>query len=120
MPKDSNDPREKGRYQQLIPDSALSQLGPSRIAAITVPQMQVFEDDPELQRLWDQAASGDKEYRQAYAAVQQHERSFPAALGLKVQIAECSIDAAGRLTFRERIWVPGGEGTASPLRGRII
>ncbi|KJZ69090.1 hypothetical protein HIM_11524 [Hirsutella minnesotensis 3608] len=38
------------------------------------------------------------------------ERAFPPSLGLKIQISECAIDAGKRLTFRDRIWVPGGSG----------
>ncbi|KJZ70655.1 hypothetical protein HIM_09975 [Hirsutella minnesotensis 3608] len=49
-------------------------------------------------------------FQAAYKAVQGCERAFPPSLGLKVQISECAIDAGKRLTFRDRIWVPGGSG----------
>lgn len=61
-------------------------------------------------------------------------RALDPKLGLKVQVAECSIDAGGRLLFRDRFWVPGApftseaEARAAPagvegpneLRGKLI
>ncbi|KAM4068184.1 integrase core domain-containing protein [Hirsutella rhossiliensis] len=62
-----------------------------------------------------------------FEAVRDRERAFPPSLGLKIQISECAIDAGKRLTFRDRIWVPGGSGGGNQeeaekdqLRTRIV
>lgn len=83
---------------------------------------------PAIYRRSGQIIKEDAIYRAAYEAVRQRERVFPPALGLKVQISECSIDAGKRLTFRDRIWVPGGsvekgkqgEADKDTLRTRIV
>lgn len=83
------------------------------------PRMQVFEEDQELQQAWDEALAADMVYRQAFEAVKGGAPSFPPELKLKVQINECTLDAKGRLTFRDRLWVPSA-GDTCPLRGRLI
>lgn len=108
QPRGMEDEREQGRVIQLIPDRSVPkarQVGSMQ----SPPRAKVFEED-ELQELWDQTVEVDEVYKAAYTAVKARERVFPATLGLKVQIAECAIDGGGRLTFRERIWVPGGNG----------
>ncbi|KAM4055776.1 reverse transcriptase (RNA-dependent DNA polymerase) [Hirsutella rhossiliensis] len=77
--------------------------------ASTLPKMKVFEV-ADLQQLWDETVAKDSIFRAAYKAVRDRERAFPPSLGLKIQISECAIDAGKRLTFRDRIWVPGGSG----------
>lgn len=113
-PQDINDDREQGRVIQLIPDNSIPESTRLRISRIgletpTPPDMKVFEAS-DLQALWDEIIKDDQIYQAAYEAVRQRERAFPPALGLKVQISECGIDAGKRLTFRDRIWVPGGSG----------
>ncbi|KAM4066468.1 reverse transcriptase (RNA-dependent DNA polymerase) [Hirsutella rhossiliensis] len=71
--------------------------------------MKVFEV-ADLQQLWDETVAKDSIFRAAYKAVRDRERAFPPSLGLKIQISECAIDAGKGLTFRDRIWVPGGSG----------
>ena len=58
----------------------------------------------------------DQTYEEAVAAIHRGARSFPSTLGLKVSIAECSLDEQGRLQFRGRRWVPDSE----PLRTTLI
>ncbi|KAM4063256.1 reverse transcriptase (RNA-dependent DNA polymerase) [Hirsutella rhossiliensis] len=116
-PQGIDDEREQGRMIQLIPDSAISSSTRARINAMssdcsetsTLPEMKVFEE-ADLQQLWDGTVEKDSIFRAAYKAVRDRERVFPPSLGLKIQISECAIDAGKRLTFRDRIWVPGGSG----------
>ncbi|KAM4061074.1 integrase core domain-containing protein [Hirsutella rhossiliensis] len=116
-PQGIDDEREQGRMIQLIPDSAIPSSTRARINAMssdcsetfTLPEMKVFEE-ADLQQLWDETAEKDSIFRAAYKAVRDRERVFPPWLGLKIQISECAIDAGQRLTFRNRIWVPGGSG----------
>ncbi|KAM4061938.1 reverse transcriptase (RNA-dependent DNA polymerase) [Hirsutella rhossiliensis] len=79
------------------------------LEASTLPEMKVFEE-ADLQQLWDETVAKDSIFGAAYEAVRDRERAFPPSLGLKIQISECAIDAGKRLTFRDRIWVPGGSG----------
>ena len=114
MPQGIDDEREQGRVVQLIPDMAIPEATRLRINRTGLevpmpPEMKVFEAS-DLQELWDKTIKEDLIYRAAYEAVQQGDRSFPPELGLKVQISECGTDAGKRLTFRDRIWVPGGSG----------
>ena len=44
------------------------------------------------------------------------ERRLPKEWGLPIMISECSVDAAYRLRWRGRIWIPAFE----PLRTRLI
>jgi transposase InsO family protein len=128
-PADLNDERIKGRERQLLPDHLFeARVAPIRRShgEITADNL-TFPADPELQELWDQATASDIVYRGAYTAVQQGARSFPPELGLKLQIAECNIDFADRLTFRGRLWVPAlapsrdsNEGSEELLRTQII
>ncbi|KAM4059878.1 reverse transcriptase (RNA-dependent DNA polymerase) [Hirsutella rhossiliensis] len=116
-PQGIDDEREQGRMIQLIPDSAIPSSTRACINAMssdcseasTLPKMKVFEV-ADLQQLWDETVAKDSIFRAAYKAVRDRERAFPPSLGLKIQISECAIDAGKRLTFRDRIWVPGGSG----------
>ncbi|KJZ68468.1 hypothetical protein HIM_12144 [Hirsutella minnesotensis 3608] len=116
-PQGIDDEREQGRMIQLIPDDAIPATTRARINATSsnssepfvLPEMKIFEE-ADLQQLWDETAEKDSIFKEAYRAVQNHERTFPPSLGLKVRISECAIDAGKRLTFRDRVWVPGGSG----------
>ena len=66
--------------------------------------------------LWKQAAEKDETYQLAKEALKSGARKFPPQLGLKVSLAECSIDEQDRLRYRGRKWVPESE----DLRVRII
>ncbi|SPO07798.1 uncharacterized protein DNG_10493 [Cephalotrichum gorgonifer] len=124
-PEDSSDEREQGRYQQLLPEHVVAGIrrfelrAPSSANAAASPMPQVFEAQPELQTLWDEAAANDEEFQAVRTAIQQGARCFPPSTGLKVQISECGIDTLGRVTHRGRLWVPGKQ-AASMLRGRLI
>ncbi|KJZ70524.1 hypothetical protein HIM_10068 [Hirsutella minnesotensis 3608] len=116
-PQGIDDEREQGRMVQLIPDDAIPVSTRARIHVASLgypegfllPEMKVFEE-ADLQQLWDETAAKDPIFQGAYRAVQNRDRAFPPSLGLKVQISECAIDNGKRLTFRDRIWVPGGSG----------
>lgn len=127
----------KGTWMQLIPASALqrpSERGveplviPDEIAlrAITEPGSApaAFPEDDELQGLWEEAFRGDQRYHSARTAVSEGHRRFKPELKLKVNITECQLDTLGRLTFRDRLWLPGGEGSgedpADELRTRVV
>lgn len=139
-PKDSTDEREAGRFLQLLPDRAIQDLelrnrrltpdrasreakGPSQLRRVfrvaPQPAPEIFSADPELQALWDESARLDKEFEAVHEALKQHARCFPPKTKLKVQISECGIDALGRVTYRDRLWVPGNF-KGSTLRGRLI
>ncbi|KAL6359921.1 hypothetical protein LRP88_07349 [Fusarium phalaenopsidis] len=132
IPQGAEDEREQGRYLQLIPTSALPRVAkgeedPSEVAEGTLPARAVFPEHPELEHLWQTTLPEDKIYKEALAAVQRRDRSFHPSLKLKVQIAECGIDHAGRLTYRDKLWIPGGDGTderseqeKDALRTRIV
>lgn len=108
-----DDEREKGRIIQAIPDSARPTAhAVRRTEAADVPEppeADVFVDDAELQRRWNEVKAKDRQYLKVYEAVSSGTRALPPELGLKLQIAECGIDALSRLTWRERLWVPGHE-----------
>jgi hypothetical protein len=48
--------------------------------------------------------------------MQEGKRRFPPELRLKLSIGECGISSSGRVTFRDRVWVPSGLN----LRTRIL
>ncbi len=69
-----------------------------------------------LKELWDQALRANNRYWLIRDCVARGDRRFPAPLGLKLSMAECSVDEDGRLHWRGRIWIPNHE----PLRTRLI
>ncbi|RDA84009.1 hypothetical protein CP532_3143 [Ophiocordyceps camponoti-leonardi (nom. inval.)] len=97
------------------------------------PSPRVFSDD-DLHSLWQFTASRDTIFQEVLRCVARGDRSFPPSLRLKVQIADCHLDARGRLRFRGRLWVPGApvatdaDARKAPLdlqgldqlRGRIV
>jgi hypothetical protein len=138
MPKDSNDDRLQGRNIQLIKSEWISE-GRMRVAAIpathrrvapVLPQisLQTGEESRESQpdndvgqehpllAQWTEAVESDLSYQQALEAVRDKKQRFPTELRLKVSIAECSLSATGKLTFRDRVWVP----LANDLRTKIL
>lgn len=123
-PEGLGDERIQGRYLQMIPDRALPERGhvnaaETRILRLEVEEQSVFSAQPELQDLWDRTAEEDTQFQDVRAALQQNARSFPAHLQLKVQISDCALDALGRVTYRERLWVPGAQ-EGAVLRGTLI
>jgi len=65
---------------------------------------------------WRLAEAEDKNYERIKEAVRQKLPRFPQDLQLRTMVSECTIDAADRLLFRNRQWVPN----SAPLRTRII
>jgi hypothetical protein len=59
-------------------------------------------EEPLLEDQWTNVQQEDQTYGEAVDAVRREARSFPSALGLKILIAECSLDKEGRLLFRGR------------------
>ena len=66
--------------------------------------------------LWDAALQANHRYWKIRKAVVNGERRLPKEWGLPIMISECSVDAAHRLRWRGRIWIPAVE----PLRMRLI
>jgi transposase InsO family protein len=71
---------------------------------------------PTLIREWPEAVRNDSEYCQIRETIEKKEIRFPPTLRLKVSITECGISPSGKLTFRDRIWVP----STSNIRTRIL
>jgi hypothetical protein len=72
-------------------------------------------EEHDLSELWARGIQEDSQYREAWKAVQQGLRRFPAHLQLQVSISECDI-TGGLLRFRERYWIPSYE----PLCTKLI
>jgi hypothetical protein len=71
--------------------------------------------EEDLSVLWEEAEENDDQYQAVRKAVQEDNRVFPANVGVKVSISECSLED-GKVLFRGRRWVPDSE----PLRTKII
>jgi transposase InsO family protein len=74
-------------------------------------------DEPELQRLWSEGLSGDRDYYVIREAVRQGERQLPRHVvsAQSAQMADCTTH--GELVYyRERLWVPNHE----PLRTALV
>jgi hypothetical protein len=113
---------EKGRMVAAVgrPWAATEQPANPRWVIFDIPDSRreepTTEDGHPLEALWPDAIEGDKEYGATLKAVQEGERKFPADLHLKVSITECAVTGIGKLTFRDRIWVPSG----SDLRTKVL
>ena len=66
--------------------------------------------------LWDAALQANHRYWKIRKGIMDGERRLPKEWGLLIMISECSVDAAHRLRWRGRIWIPAFE----PLRTRLI
>ena len=66
--------------------------------------------------LWDAALQANHRYWKIRKAVMDGEYRLPKEWSLPIMISECSVDAAHRLRWRGRIWIPAFE----PLRTRLI
>ena len=66
--------------------------------------------------LWDAALQANHRYWKIRKAVMDGERRLPKEWGLPIMISEYSVDAAHRLRWHSRIWIPAFE----PLRTRLI
>ena len=74
--------------------------------------------DQELQELWDEALTNDKQYQLAIQSVREGRRTFPKEAELKLSLAECSI-VDERLRYRDRVWVPDSESLRTTLMQQI-
>lgn len=122
LPKTDTDPRIAARTIQLLPDSSISQTKCLQAAPVSIQRQQedkieqeVGEEDP-LNALWEPAREADVSYNKIIEAVKNDHRKFPVDLGLKVSIAECSMEGDKTVKFRNRIWVPDSE----ELRTKLI
>ena len=109
----SNIEREPRNHNIATPES------PSHAADEPTPNMadtEPYDSIEMFEVLWKQAAEKDETYQLAKEALKSGARKFPPQLGLKVSLAECSIDEQDRLRYRGRKWVPESE----DLRVRII
>jgi hypothetical protein len=78
----------------------------------------------QLASLWNQGIQHefaqdnptDQQYLRAYQSVRTEEKKFPNILGLKISMAEASLNNQKALCFRSRLWVPNYE----PLRTKIM
>ena len=69
-----------------------------------------------MEVLWQNARENDDLYHNLHRAVKEERRSFPPDLGVKVSIADCTLDDQDNLRYRSRLWVPNSE----PLRTRLV
>jgi hypothetical protein len=112
MPTDDDDPRFEARNQQLLTtqeDGNLT-ITTRRQPGETQLPSSPFEEAP-LSELWSQAMEVDNDYHAIGEAVRNSDRSLPPEVQsrVRIQLSECSLDTAGRLLFRGRIWVPNHE-----------
>ena len=75
----------------------------------TTQVMSTQNKDPSLAEKWTIVQREDQTYKEAMAVIRRDARIFPTALGLKVLIAEYSLDEEGCLLFRGRRQVPDSE-----------
>jgi hypothetical protein len=123
---DSDDERLKFRERQLFDPKIFEGGLPIYAACVTATQRIVDrptnnppQEEPlgqGIETLWNQGLSEDKDHDRIRAAVSEGLPQLPRELNLKLSIAECAIDGIGRLTYRDRLWVPGYE----PLRTTIM
>ena len=109
----------ESRYRQLIPEESLRDW--SRAAPLATEREENPPgplQDPELNQTWETLAKQDKTYQSVLRAIQDGDRSLPPALRLKIQLADCAVDAQGRLCHRGKLWVPGAPFTTEDERKR--
>ena len=61
-----------------------------------------------MEALWHDTCENDNLYGRLCQAVTDGKRSFPSELGVKVSIADCTLDQ-GNLCYCSRLWVPNSE-----------
>lgn len=102
------DPHPLVREEDTTPAAVMTEVAPAT--------SEPYDNIEAVEQAWNAAADQDETYQLAIAALKSGARKFPPQLGLKVSLAECSIDPQDRLRYRGRKWVPYSE----ELRGRII
>jgi len=68
-----------------------------------------------MEALWHDTCENDNLYGRLCQAVRDGKRSFPPELGIKVSIADCTLNQ-DNLHYRSHLWVPNSE----PLRTRLV
>lgn len=132
MPENGKDDRLEGRRMQLLRLPIEQQGGstiikssytkkadadqPNDASATQCATMQSPFKDQKLAELWKEGLTKHNRYWLIRQAVKEGQRRLPQEWGLPIMLSECSIDAEGRLCWRERIWIPHHE----PLRTQII
>lgn len=74
--------------------------------------------DTEINRAWKDLMTKDKLYQTVCRAIQDGARQVPTEARLKIQLADCRIDAQGLLYHRGKLWVPGAPFTTEDERKR--
>jgi transposase InsO family protein len=107
------------RYGQVLRPIQISSLQPRADPApqpkSTRPGEGPFRD-ARLNELWKEGIERDKPYEFRLKAIKENARRFPPEARCNQQVADCSINAHGRLMFRERLWLPCWE----PLTTTVI
>lgn len=116
----------ESRDIQMIPESAVQSYVPIQALTpedpVNIPEATVFSD-PVLQDLFSKTAKTDTTFQAVYQAVTQGTNRAEVEKQLRLQLSEVSIDDKGRLTYRDRLWIPGSpallqdEGTDDGLPG---
>ena len=109
--------RREGKSRRLLSPDDEGNTIPAVVATeIPSSAQEPYDSIEAMERAWNAAAEQDETYQLAVEALKLGARKFPPQLGLKVSLAECSINPQGRLLYRGRKWVPHSD----ELRGRII
>ena len=75
--------------------------------------------DSRLTELWKAALLANRRYWAIRRLVMAGEQSFPSTWGLAISMSECKIDGAGRLLWRDRVWIPAHEELRTAIIQRI-
>jgi hypothetical protein len=115
-PTGEDDDRQRLRHHQLLRDDQIEGKMTQPIARIAPARVTIPTATPQsIEDQWVEAVVQDKQYQQAKKCVAEQARVFPREVGLRVAIADCSVEQ-DRLCYRDRFWVPDSE----PLRTRIL
>ena len=115
--ENQEEPLESNTPQTPIIDSNPSEdQGPIEKGFSSTPQESTdTQSENSLTNLWVVTQATDTVYQQLLTTLKDGARKFPASLGIKVSVADCSLDN-NQLLFRGRRWVPDSE----ELRTRLI
>ena len=121
VPKFPENPRLKEREFKLLKEDLYDEKNIvsllKTISSKDIPRGKDLFEDVELQNLWDRGVENDIcKFKTLYTALWNNENMFPAELGLKTSLSECSLDDRRALCFRNRLWIPDWE----PLRTALI
>jgi predicted aspartyl protease len=122
MPQDDQDDRLATReFTMLVPAQQQDRftafpVRPIRDSLVSNTLPQAPNQDLLFHEHWTTAVEEDITYREVARAVREGQRSLPSTRKIAVSLGDCGIDPLGRLTWRERLWIPESE----PLRTGII